>query len=374
MTESIDNFIKNIMVCDSIAQKIFNDYITNKTLLNTMNGRPNMYYLIGSNIIIATMLDKKNIFEYRGGQTIVLKNLLQCIEDILNNKTKLTLGKTKLTSGKIELTSNKNICSFKTIKKSLIDNLENINYKNGFLEDESNKYIDFYKNNIYKTDFNDTLFLELALAISLFHSNIDSLIENLVEVIKELSSSTIKILSFISIGIFAFFAKKYAFTKDESYKPKKWMNILVDMFMDKTIDKYITIDLDSIEKKKFIFMIIKYVSSTNHNNDDYPHQRIRDLNDCFCIPIEKLEKYIPGYSADQSFILSYDFFLEINNWLNLITYNCLTYTEIKHINIISSWYYLLINNDLNIYSKFNVFKNDIDINNLINLIKINIII
>jgi hypothetical protein len=360
MTELIDNFIKNIMVCDSIAQKIFNDYIANKTLLNTMSGRPNMYYLIGSNIIIATMLDKKNIFEYRGSQTIVLKNLLQCIEDILNNKTKLT--------------SYKNICSFKTIKKSLIDNLENINYKNGFLEDEANKYIDFYKNKIYKTDFNDTLFLELALAISLFHSNIDSLIENLVEIIKELSTSTIKILSFISIGIFAFFAKKYAFTKDESYEPKKWMNILVDMFMDKTIDKYITIDLDSIEKKKFIFMIIKYISSTNHNNDDYPHQRIRDLNDCFCIPIEKLEKYIPGYSADQSFILSYDFFLEINNWLNLITYNCLTYTEIKHINIISSWYYLLINNNLNIYNQYNLLKNDMNINNLINLIKINIII
>lgn len=349
----MDNFIKNIMVCDSIAQKIFNNYIANKTLLNTMNGRPNMYYLIGSNIIIATMLEKKNIFEYKGGQTVVLKNLLQCIEGILNNK---------------------NICSFIVLKESLIDNLGNINYKNGFLDDETNKYIDFYKNNIYKTDFNDTLFLELALVISLFHSNIDSLIENLVEIVKELSLSTIKILSFISIGMFAFFAKKYAFTKDKTYEPKRWMNILVDMFIDKTIDKHITIDLDSIEKKKFIFMIIKYISSTNHNNDDYPHQRIRDLNDCFCIPIEKLEKYIPGYSADQSFILSYDFFLEINNWLNLITYNCLTYTEIKHINIISSWYYLLINSDLNIYNKFNVLKNDMNINNLINLIKINIII
>ena len=77
MTELIDNFIKNIMICDSIAQKIFNDYIANKTLLNTMSGRPNMYYLIGSNIIIATMLEKKNIFEYKGGQTIVFSAVNQ---------------------------------------------------------------------------------------------------------------------------------------------------------------------------------------------------------------------------------------------------------------------------------------------------------
>ena len=56
-----------------------------------------------------------------------------------------------------------------------------------------------------------TLYLmEVAIVISLFANNVDELLTELSKYVVTISSNSIKILSFMSIGLFGYYAKEFS--------------------------------------------------------------------------------------------------------------------------------------------------------------------
>jgi hypothetical protein len=321
----MDTIIKNIIVTDTIANTIANKYhkeLQEFTEINTG------YSFISPNMIIENFT-LNNIFELKNDVSIGLTIFVNCLK-------------------------NTDKYNFKLIDTKIKETINKIKIDNKYIDYDKQLYLQFKKNGPDKSS-NDANFLEIAIVISLLTSNFDELLNNLSEFINSYSKNSIKILSFMSIGIFAFYAKKYYLLKDETYAPTKWINILIDLFLNGIFDKFLPND-KSNDKKKFIFMIINYASNYNAVNYDYPHQRIRELDNYFCVNINSTKDFVPGLTADQTFLLSYDFFLRSRNWIGLITFNCLTYTEIKHINLISSFYYFMINSDCKMFLKFDALE------------------
>lgn len=198
---------------------------------------------------------------------------------------------------------------------------------------------------------NNIFLMEIALLVSHYATTFDDNLKKLSEFVNSITKNSIKILSFISIGIFAYYAKMYAKSNDNLYKKEKWMNRLIDLFMDGSIKKYLT-DIDNNEYKKFMFMIIKYtvVSDTTVT---IPYSRIDKIKQCYLTAFDDKYDHIPGYTADQLFLITYDLFISSHNWMLFLTSSTMIYTELLHVNIIMSWYYFTLNNE-DISKYFNI--------------------
>lgn len=346
----MENIIRNLIVTDVIA----NHNVKYHKQLEELQYITTGYHIFSPNFIIAAMTTH-NIFEIQGQPSLVLKIFLSCIEEIIKNNIVIT--------NKI---INENIINFIQLNGIGENNeISFFGYDKIYYDSFLNKKINKKNNNIF--------LLEIAILISLFIDDFDTLINFLVKYISAITNNTIKILSFISIGIFGFYAKEFYKTKNSIYEPNKWMDRLLDLFINNTIDTYLNIKINYTDKKKFMFMLIKYLSNISSNKYDQPYQRIRELNDCFCVKIEDTERFIPGFTADQLFIISYDFFKNSQNWLHLISFNCLTYTELKRVNFISSWYYFLINPDNKMFLRFDILNDVKEIDEFVTLLNTHVL-
>ena len=225
------------------------------------------------------------------------------------------------------------------------NNLRNSTKKVTFISEvEYIIYNEYVTGNDHSQHDNNTLLMEISLLISHYASTFDENLKNLSEFINKISKNSIKVLSFISIGIFAYYAKMYATFNDNLYKKEKWMNRLIDLFTDGSIKKYLN-NIDNNEYRKFMFMIIKYTVITENMNTNIPYARIHKIKQCFLTDFDSKYEHSPGYTADQLFLISYDLFMSSHNWMLFVTSATLIYTELSHVNIIMSWYYFTLNND-----------------------------
>ena len=149
------------------------------------------------------------------------------------------------------------------------------------------------------------------------------------------------------------------------------MNKLIDVFMSNGLNKYLTsANIAQNDYKKFLFMITKYTLLEKHDEKTYAHIRIDSIKSCFITSIENTYKYIPGYTPDQLFIISFDFFINSVKWMTLLNNTTMTFSELKHINFIASWYYYMIN-DSDMYTKFTYIGDETKIekmNSVLNII------
>jgi hypothetical protein len=347
----MDNIIKNLVVTDSIAKTMYDitcEYITDP-FYNVKNAYYNLTPLL---IVQANFLF--NIYEDIAVKpTIEFLILMNLLETYSNDKTKN--NNVKYDENKIIDTINE---IFKNIKLEYYETYRDlITFKNYF---NNNKNID-------KT-LNDTFLMNVAIFIGIINQNLDETLNLASKFIEKITDNDIKKLSFISLTIFCHYCYKF-FMKDKNYSKEKWIGYLIDLFIEKIIDKYITVDLAN--KKKFIFMLIKYKSDIDDSKlPILPHLRINKLSNYFCTPIAETIDYCPGNTSDQLLLLSYDFFTLSKTWISNMTYNCLIYGDVRNVNLFGSFFYNMThpNDDMyKLFKKMNIDKRS-DINEMISIL------
>ena len=228
--------------------------------------------------------------------------------------------------------------------------------KNIYLDTEEEWYNKFLKDNINKSS-NDCYLMEISIFIATTAKTIDELIENAYDFVSNISENSVKILSFINMSIILFFSKKHLIDNKSLYKPNKWINLLIDLYINNVIDNKIINKNHISDKKKMLFMLIKY-SESKYSNLDFPHEKIKNLDNCFITKIENTEKFIPGMTADQCFLISINNFNSVNTWLGIISHTALSYLNVKHITLLSSWLYFS-NNEVDMHKSFDNILNSI---------------
>ena len=341
----MDNVIKNIFVTDTLAT-----YSTQYLSMNITNINSTTYYRVSPTMLVYNIA-LNNIFDLKLGESISMTLFIYIIE-------KLALIK----QSKKNLSNNKII---EIILKCIIKYIKKYDFTGKVINNHIKRYYDFANNTNYDMTINDPLFMEIALIISFMAIDIDHLLELLTMFSLKITSNSIKILSFISLGILCYFSIN---NNDDLFKIEKWIDRLLDLFIDNKIDKYLPCSISVSDKKLFLFMLIKYISLDKNYISELPHDRIKLLNECFCTNIENTELFIPGMTSDQIFILSYDFAVKSSNWSQIMAFNCLTYHELIHINLFSSWFYFILNKNEKMYTRFNIVENIYGLNDFIHLI------
>lgn len=204
---------------------------------------------------------------------------------------------------------------------------------------------------------NDTFLLEVALAIYEYSDEFNELLNNLCKYITTITNNTIKILSFISLGIFSYYCKNI-----NKYPVNNWMNLLVQFYMSKDLDSYLiknNITIDNLIKTKFIFMLVKYENEYKNNNTYYNIHKICYLDGCFIQNLKNTKYNLAGTSADQLLIIVYDIIVNIRPWFQVLINTCFNYVETKRVSFITSWFYFNLNPNSNMYKYFtNIDKED----------------
>ncbi len=327
------SFEKNIIITDMISNKFNIVFDDDNDMANLYT--KNAYYIVTPNIIMEHFTSTEdNIFTETNffGPTICSSILFNCL---------------------IELDSYNYDNIIKLLKKTI--NKFDLN-KHIYLDTEADWYNNFLKDNINKFS-NDCYLMEMSIFIAITAKTIDELIENAYNFVSNISENSIKILSFINMSIIMFFSKKYLADNKSLYKPNKWINLLIDLYINNIIDNKITNKNHLSEKRKMLFMLIKY-SESKYSNLDFPHEKIKNLDNCFVTKIENTEKFIPGMTADQCFLMSINIFYTVNTWLGIISHTALSYINVKHITLLSSWLYFS-NNDIDMHNSFNNILNKI---------------
>ena len=123
------------------------------------------------------------------------------------------------------------------------------------------------------------------------------------------------------------------------------MTNLRDKLMDGEYDDLIKSHVTNTDKRRFIIMIMQYLSLGQ--NDDYGYRRLRELDECFVVKIDKTPKQMPGETPDQLFLISYDFFVRALKltWTSIFMNVCYAYMDAVNVNIITSWLYFSMKND-----------------------------
>jgi len=336
----MDNIIKNLIVTDSIAE---NNMTTIDSIIqrNVLYGIKSYYYLTPWIIMSASV--NENIFETNIKPTIHLLMLFNLLDIINKHKNQVTLD---------------------VLILFIDDVFKNINF------DNYNNYHDIKTYEQYVIDINsinkqenDIFLMEISIVISIVESDYENMLNLSSQFIKKITNNGIKILSFISLSILMYYAKKYYLNKNNS-DPEKWLDMLLDQFLNSTIDKYIN-DIQYTDKKKFTLMLINYKSHMPDKNDDeyipLSHVRIEHLENIFCDKIDEKNNYIPGSTADQLLLISYDFFINAKNWYGSLTSNCLSFCQTRCVNLFGSIFYYFVNKNVVMFNKFDKIKLDNDI-------------
>lgn len=333
----MNNFVNNLLITDYCA---FRTNCRAEELYKSYKS-PDMYNIISPNIILYSILNNLFTIDMKiTNNTFILNLLFYVLVDIKDN---------------VDLDLNLIIKKHIKIILEFIDKKRSKNEYIPYMNDnEYNIYKSFLLDD-YDKNSNDVFLMEIALVISILSNSFEDNLIRLSNFITSISTNDIKILSFISIGIFAFYAKEYKLTNNNLYKKEKWMNRLMDILLDGVIKKYIK-NIDNNTYKKFIFMITKYVVIEKTNSIKMSYMRIDSIKTCFITEIDTINN-IPGYTSDQLLLIAYDLFVNADNWLMFITSSSLLYTELKHVNIIMSWYYFLLN-DNDMYKKFDLIGTD----------------
>lgn len=341
---STTNFAKNFIIFD---------YCTTRTKRNTYVLRDtyrsiDMYNIISPNIILYSIYD--NFLELdltKSNTSFVFFSLMKTFETLSKQINDVTADSLMDIINPI----------VKETYEYRNNNEKNISYMSDV---ENNIYNLFITNDETTYTDNNVFLMEIALLISFYAKTADENLKNLSEFVNKISKNSIKILSFISIGIFAYYAKMYSITNDNLYKKEKWMNRLIDLFMDGSIKKYLNY-IDNNEYKKFMFMIIKYTVTVESIDLVVPYSRINKIKQCFLTEFQELYDHIPGYTADQLFLITYDLFTSSHNWMLMLASSSMLYTELSHMNIIMSWYYFMLN-DEDVSKYFNIHGSDFELN------------
>ena len=329
----MDNIIKNLAVTDSIAKTMYD--ITCQYISDPFYNVKNAYYNLTPLLIVQTNF-LLNIYEDIGIKpTIEFLILMNLFETYCNDKIKYK---------NIEYDENKII----EIINEIFTNIKLEHYET---YRDLNTFTNYFNNkNIDRTQ-NDTFLMNVAIFIGLMNENLDNTIILSSKFIEKITDNDIKKLSFISLTIFCHYCYKFFMKNEGNYSKEKWISHLIDLFIQNIIDKYITIDLAN--KKKFMFMLIKYKSDIDDTSlPILPHLRINKLSNHFCTPIVDTVDYCPGNTSDQLLLLSYDFFILSDSWLGNMTYNCLIYGDARNINLFGSFFYNMTHPKNEMYKLF----------------------
>jgi hypothetical protein len=189
-----------------------------------------------------------------------------------------------------------------------------------------------------------------AFIIAIKTDDYNKLLEDTIKFIKECSTNGLKILSFLSITNFLYYAKTFGLTGDEQYAKDKWLPMLKDQIMDGDLDKYIQSIVNKTDKKRFIVMLLQY-ENMNMDKNMYGYNRLRELDDCYITKLDHLPHYIPGEVPDQLFIISFDFFNRSFSWTTILQDVCSSFLDCINVNLFSSFYYFVMN-DSDMYKNF----------------------
>jgi hypothetical protein len=345
----MNNIIKNLVTTDSVAKTMYD--ITSKYIEDPFYNVKNAYYnltpllIVQANFLLNIYddIDVKPTIEF-----LILMNLLETYcNDKINNS------------------------SVKYDENKIIETINDI-FKNILLEHYStyrdlNTFTNYFNNNenIDKS-INDTFLMNVAIFIGLINENLEETIHLASRFIEKITDNDIKKLSFISLTIFCYYCYKSFIDSNDIYSKEKWISHLIDLFIQNIIDKHI--DVNIVNKKKFIFMLIKYKTDIDDGKLHLlPHQRINRLNYHFCTPIAETKDYCPGNTADQLLLLSYDFFVSSESWIGNLTYNCLVYGDARNINLFGSFFYNMTHPKDDMYKMFKKINMDnrSDMNELI---------
>lgn len=324
----MDNIIKNLIITDTIAEQ--SDKINNSLALQEIHQTPKAYYYLIPWLILNSNI-KNNIFDYTINSSIPLIMFLKVFELVINKN------------------------NLSTAIDEVLNNIQLNNYQHYH---NIASYNNYKNNHTFDKEINDTFLLEISAVIALLISDYKKMLKTSSEFITSITNNDIKKLSFVSLSILMFYAKTFYLTIDDSYNQSKWIDLLLDQFLNYTIDKYINVNYT--EKKKFTLMLISYKSHINNKSSDIllplPHVRISSLENIFCDKLNKNHYFIPGSTSDQVLLISFDFFITADNWFGNLTNNCLTYCQNRHINLFGSLFYYLVNKNTIIYDKFLKFN------------------
>lgn len=358
---STAHFAKNFIITDYCARRtkektyVLQDSYRSVDMYNIIS--PNIIlYSIYDNFLELDLTDIKNSYVFRS-----LMSTFEIIKPSLNGTfdSGLIISNGTFNDVLFEAVNKVTLIILSSAKHVREKFKNNITYMSEVEYNMYNTYVSASNEDDYKHK-NDIFLMEIALLISYNATTFDDNLKKLSEFVNKISDNSIKILSFISIGIFGYYAKIYSLSEDNLYKKEKWMNRLIDLFMDGGIKKYLN-NIDNNEYKKFMFMIIKYSVISESINMTIPYARINKIAECFISSLDEEYDYIPGYTADQLFIITYDLFVSSHNWLLFLTSASMIYTELLHVNIIMSWYYFILNKE-DISKYFNIKGPDDNMN------------
>ena len=328
----MDNVIKNIITTDNIANLILQKYMSNKSFIEKFHKDGIEHIANNYFTIVMFSFHEYRIFEEYNRPTITFLIFHDIIMDYFTNNY------------------DSNNYDIKKINKIIYKTIKD-NYKK--YDDDRDFNEKFLQGKINKKE-NNSYLLEIALFFGFIYDDFDLLIDNIVKYVKTITINTIKTLTFISIGILAFYAKTFYKTKDSLFAINMWIDKLIDIFIEKTIDSKLP-HLDNIDKKKFIFMLMRYNSDFKCNESEFAFERSFDINSCSIVKFNE-NKFLPGYTADQCFLFIYDACLKCSHSFEFLLFTALTFTEIKHITFISSWLFFLSNPNFDFYKKFEIIN------------------
>ena len=317
---NVSNFVKNIICYDLSSCRISN-YI-----MRTNKMRKNAYYTLIPNIIMRVVtlssLGHINVaFPIENNKlipTICLNFLYECIENI----------------------DSYNYDVIHTLIIRVITEYTNINKKENTYDYWYDKqfYEDLLINKINRLD-NNSFLIEFSIYIGLISNNITETMNNAYDFIKRYTDNSIKILIFINFSIIYYFINSNIDNTTINSIINEKLNVIIDIYTDGTIDRLITNKNHLYDKKKVLFMMIKYLN-TNFDHNDFPHQKIKYLDDnLFITKIDDTPSFIPGYTSDQCFLLVLNIISNVKNRLPLLCHTHYSFLNYKHVNILISWIY-----------------------------------
>lgn len=339
----MNNFLKNLHVMGYVSSYIFTNIIQPifSKLPNTKESR-HLYYTISPNCVLIANTNL-NMFTAEASNVsipylIFINTLEQCIIHGYNSNT--------LLSYVIESINVSSIIEFNCIN------------------DEISFYFDLSKNSISNKSDNNCYLLELACIIP-FVVVESELLDELIIVSQLITDNHIKRLVFICLGHLLLYVSKSK--TDSLYDSSNWINRLTDMLFDNKFIQKITGIIDIVDLRKFTFMLVKF-NDKIINLTEYQHDVMQDIADCFLISIENLPINLPGYSSDQLLLLVIQILIYSKQWNELITRSLLTYSNIKHISLLTSILYFYNNLSDTMHSHFDVANMFIDQHNFISLL------
>jgi len=263
----------------------------------------------------------------------------------MNNLKNLIEGKLNLEEPEEMIKDNKN---YLLINKDVILNEKKDKLKYMF-DYEIDKY-HFMSNDIIDKRMNDNLFMENSIFYGLMYETEKEVVDKSLKFIKTVSTNNIKILSFISLSLCMYYCKMYMRTKDNLYKSSKWLIMITNYLMEMNYE-----GLNLKDKKKFMFMLIKYMGMEFINFD---YKSLLQLNECYCTDINDTVMNKAGNTGDQIFLLSYYIIRNSLNWNHLKYHLLMMYHELKMVSVIVGWFYFMMKPNSKMYIYHKIIEKD----------------